>query len=51
MISNKLNAKNDEFLQHSVVKLPWSSLTTIMDQVKGKEQRECILWNLFKSVK
>lgn len=30
---------NDEFLQHHVAKLPWSSLTTIMDQVKDKEQR------------
>lgn len=29
----------DEFLQHHVAKLPWSSLTTIMDQVKNKEQR------------
>ncbi len=30
---------NDEFLQHHVAKLPWSSITTIMDQVKDKEQR------------
>lgn len=30
---------NDEFLQHHVAKLPWSSITTIMDQVKEKEQR------------
>lgn len=30
---------NDEFLQHAVAKLPWSSVTTIMDQVKDKEQR------------
>ena len=25
---------NDEFLQHHVAKIPWSSLTTIMDQAK-----------------
>ena len=31
---------NDEFLQHDVAKLPWSSVTTIMDQVKDKEQRK-----------
>ena len=31
---------NDEFLQHDVAKLPWSSLTTIMDRVKDKEQRK-----------
>ena len=31
---------NDEFLQHYVAKLPWSSVTTIMDQVKDKEQRK-----------
>lgn len=30
---------NDDFLQHHVAKLPWSSITTIMDQVKDKEQR------------
>lgn len=30
---------NDEFLQHHVAKLPWSSVTTIMNQVKDKEQR------------
>lgn len=31
--------ENDEFLQHDVAKLPWSSLTTIIDQVKDKEKR------------
>lgn len=31
---------NDEFLQHDVAKLPWSSLTTIMDRVKDKEIRK-----------
>lgn len=31
---------NYEFLQHYVAKLPWSSVTTIMDQVKDKEQRK-----------
>ncbi len=30
---------NDEFLQHDVAKLPWSSVTTIMDKVKDKIQR------------
>ena len=30
---------NDEFLQHHVAKLPWTSITTIMDQVKDREQR------------
>lgn len=30
---------NDEFLQHHVAKLPWSSITTIMDQVKDKNVR------------
>lgn len=37
----------DEFLQHHVAKLPWSSLTTIMDQVKNKEQRN---WYIKESV-
>jgi len=30
---------NDEFLQHNVAKLPWTSITTIIDQVKDKEVR------------
>ncbi len=30
---------NDEFLQHDVAKLPWSSITTIIDQVKDKNKR------------
>lgn len=38
---------NDEFLQHDVAKLPWSSLTTIMDQVKDKEQRK---WYIIESI-
>ena len=38
---------NDEFLQHHVAKLPWSSLTTIMDQVKDKEQRN---WYITESI-
>ena len=38
---------NDEFLQHYVAKLPWSSVTTIMDQVKDKEQRK---WYIKKSL-
>lgn len=38
---------NDEFLQHDVAKLPWSSITTIMDQVKDKEQRK---WYIIKSI-
>lgn len=38
---------NDEFLQHDVAKLPWSSVTTIMDQVKGKEQRN---WYIKESI-
>lgn len=33
---------NDEFLQHHVAKLPWSSITTIIDQVKDKKQRKSI---------
>ena len=39
--------EDDEFLQHHVAKLPWSSLTTIMDQVKNKEQRN---WYIKESV-
>ena len=39
---------NDEFLQHDVAKLPWSSLTTIMDRVKDKEQRK---WYIIESIK
>lgn len=31
---------NDEFLQHDVAKLPWTSITTIMDQVKDKNMRK-----------
>ncbi len=31
---------NDEFLQHDVAKLPWSSITTIMDLVKDNIQRK-----------
>ena len=31
---------NDEFLQHDVAKLPWSSITTIMNQGKSKEERK-----------
>lgn len=38
---------DDDFLQHDVAKLPWSSLTTIMDQVKDKEQRK---WYIMESV-
>lgn len=38
---------NDEFLQHHVAKLPWSSLTTIMDRVKDKEQRK---WYIIESI-
>ena len=38
---------NDEFLQHDVAKLPWSSVTTIMDQVKDKEQRN---WYIKESI-
>ena len=38
---------NDEFLQHDVAKLPWSSLTTIIDQVKEKEQRK---WYIIESI-
>ena len=38
---------NDEFLQHDVAKLPWSSLTTIMDRVKDKEQRK---WYIIESI-
>ena len=38
---------NDEFLQHDVAKLPWSSITTIMDQVKDKVQRK---WYIKESI-
>lgn len=38
---------NDEFLQHDVAKLPWTSVTTIMDQVKDKGQRN---WYIKESV-
>ena len=38
---------NDEFLQHDVAKLPWTSVTTIMDQVKDNEQRN---WYIKESV-
>ena len=38
---------NDEFLQHDVAKLPWSSITTIMDRVKDKNVRK---WYIKESV-
>jgi len=38
---------NDEFLQHYVAKLPWSTVTTIMDQVKDKKMR---IWYITESV-
>ena len=38
---------NDEFLQHHVAKLPWSFITTIMDQVKDKVQRK---WYIKESI-
>ncbi len=31
--------ESDEFLQHDVAKLPWSSITAVMDRVKEKAQR------------
>lgn len=34
-------------MQHDVAKLPWSSITTIMDQVKEKEQRN---WYIKESI-
>lgn len=34
-------------MQHDVAKLPWSSLTTIMDRVKDKEQRK---WYIIESI-
>lgn len=39
---------NDEFLQHDVAKLPWSSITTIMDQVKSKKERK---WYISEAIK
>ena len=39
--------ENDEFLQHNVAKLPWTSITTIMDQVKDKEKRK---WYIIESI-
>lgn len=38
---------NDEFLQHYAAKLPWTSITTIMDRVKDKEQR---IWYIKESI-
>ncbi len=38
---------NDEFLQHHVAKLPWTSITTIMDRIKDKNQRN---WYIIESV-
>lgn len=43
--ANEFN--NDDFLQHDVAKLPWSSITTIMDQVKNREQRK---WYIIESI-
>ena len=40
--------EDDEFLQHDVAKLPWSSITAIIDQVKNKEQRK---WYIMESIK
>ena len=37
----------DEILQHHVAKLPWSSITTIMDQIKEKNKR---LWYINESI-
>ena len=37
----------DEILQHNVAKLPWSSITTIMEQVKDKNQK---LWYITESI-
>ena len=34
-------------MQHDVAKLPWSSITTIIDQVKNKEQRK---WYIKESI-
>ena len=39
--------KDDEFLQHHVAKLPWSSITTIMDKVKIEKQR---VWYIKKAI-
>lgn len=38
---------NDDFLQHHVAKLPWTSITTIMEQVKNKKQRK---WYIIESI-
>ena len=38
---------NDEFLQHHVAKLPWFSLTTIMDQVKDKKTKKLIYHGIY----
>lgn len=42
-----LEFDNDEFLQHDVAKLPWTSITTIMDQIKDKKQRK---WYINQSI-
>ncbi len=39
--------KDDNFLQHHVAKLPWSSITTIMDRVKIEKQR---VWYIKKAI-
>lgn len=39
---------NDEFLQHDVAKLPWTSITSIIDQVKDKNQR---IWYIEEAIK
>lgn len=37
----------DEILQHDAAKLPWSSITLIMDRVKDKEQK---IWYIDKAI-
>lgn len=39
---------NDEFLQHHVAKLPWSSITTIMDKVSARNIRN---WYITETIK
>ena len=39
--------ENDEFLQGVLAKLPWTSITTIMAQVKDKKQRN---WYIIESI-
>ena len=40
--------EDDKFLQHDVAKLPWSSITVIMDRVKDRKKRK---WYIIETIK